>query len=132
MKQHNNKGYRLVFMPEHHRANIQGYARRSIVVAEKKLKRRLLPGEIVHHINGKKDDDREYNVFVFKSSRLHTLYHQRMRAFRVCGQTHWLKCAYCKEYDDPENMRVRPNYDAAHRRCRSKYSKRVYKKQAAK
>ncbi len=50
-------GYVLLWMPGHHLASKQGYVREHRLVMERKLGRRLLPDEVVHHI----DDDRANN-----------------------------------------------------------------------
>lgn len=44
-------------------------------IAEEILGRRLLPGEVVHHINGKRADNRPSNLCVM-SSRDHDRYHE--------------------------------------------------------
>lgn len=43
-------------------------------VAEQKLGRKLERGEVVHHENGDKTDNRPENVAVFSSHRAHMLY----------------------------------------------------------
>ena len=46
-------------------------------VAEKKLGRKLKNGEVVHHINRVKTDNRRKNLSVFKSKRKHDSAHRR-------------------------------------------------------
>ena len=73
------KGYPVVYAPEHHRAKSNGYVREHIVVAEKCLGRALADGEVIHHINEDKKDNRPENLVVFKSHSDHMKYHWMLR-----------------------------------------------------
>ena len=61
-------GYRVVYLPKHPRCmtsyNWNGYIYEHIVVAEKKIKRRLKDNECVHHKNRIRDDNRPSNLEV--------------------------------------------------------------------
>ncbi|MHA1942983.1 MAG: HNH endonuclease [Candidatus Thorarchaeota archaeon] len=46
-------------------------------VAERKLGRKLRPGEVVHHRNRVKSDNRRSNLWVFKSQRDHHNTHKK-------------------------------------------------------
>lgn len=60
----------------HHLADVRGYAYEHRLVAEEKLGRRLLPGEIPHHINGNKTDNRPENIEVVQSPAHHGVEHR--------------------------------------------------------
>lgn len=47
-----SNGYKLIFVgKQHHLADIRGYAYEHRINAEKKIGRRLRPGEQVHHLD---------------------------------------------------------------------------------
>ena len=69
-------GYKMLYMPAHHRADSTGCVYEHIVVAEKKLGRELKDGECVHHLNEIRNDNREENLIVFKTIADHTAFHQ--------------------------------------------------------
>ena len=71
-------GYVLVRRPEHPRAN-HGYIQRSNLVAEAMLHRPLEAGEVVHHINRVRTDDRPNNLLVMTRSDHIALHHHEDR-----------------------------------------------------
>ena len=71
------RGYVNVKLPDHPSANNVGFVHEHRVVAEKALGRSLRKGEIVHHVNGDKSDNRNQNLVICNMSYHHVL-HQRM------------------------------------------------------
>ena len=66
-------GYVLVYAPDHPKGP---RVRRSLLVVEAALGRHLAPGEVVHHENGVKDDDRLENLRVMTAAA-HMSLHKR-------------------------------------------------------
>lgn len=72
-------GYVRRKSPGHHRAEKHtSYVFDHILVAEKKIGRKLKRDECVHHINGIKDDNRQENIEVMTKSE-HMSFHMRER-----------------------------------------------------
>jgi hypothetical protein len=67
-------------MPWHHRSARKGYVSRSIIVAELKLRRDLLPDEVVHHIDGDYTNDHPDNLEVYANQSEHARHHGRQRS----------------------------------------------------
>lgn len=72
-----SSGYVLIRVgTDHHLADVRGYAYEHRLVAERKIGRRLVSGEEVHHINGNRMDNRPENLQVAESTASHRLLHR--------------------------------------------------------
>ena len=70
-------GYWYIYAPTHPRPRkmCKVYIKQSILVMEKKIGRYIKSyKEVVHHINGIKDDDRPENLYLFPSKSKHNNY----------------------------------------------------------
>ena len=72
-------GYILQYSPNHPHAQKKGirkgYILQHRLVMERKLKRFLLPKEVVHHINEDKHNNRISNLMLFKNINEHIKFH---------------------------------------------------------
>jgi hypothetical protein len=78
---HNGKtkkdsGYILVYKPNHPRADKHGYVPEHTLIMEKHIDRYLNDNEVVHHINGIKDDNKLKNLQIMDVDE-HKKYHSR-------------------------------------------------------
>jgi hypothetical protein len=60
---------------EHPRADRDGYVSRATLAAEANIGRRLVPNEVVHHVNRQRDDDRPENLRVMTNEEHAALHH---------------------------------------------------------
>lgn len=64
-------GYVLLWMPNHPEANRHGYVREHRIVMERILGRPMSRGEVVHHKNDDRSDNRPENLQLFASNAEH-------------------------------------------------------------
>ena len=78
-----SNGYVIVRVGKnHHLADVRGYAYEHRLVAEAKLGRTLGVGDIVHHKNGIKTDNRPENIEVMQSAAQHRNQHRKKASGR--------------------------------------------------
>ena len=76
------RGYVFILNPSHPRVTRLKYVKRANLVMEKKIGRYLHPKEVVHHINGIKNDDRIENLKLFKNNSEHRKFHSTVNKFK--------------------------------------------------
>jgi len=81
-----NDNYRYISSPGHPHATKTGYVLEHRLVMEQKLDRFLEPSEIVHHLNGIKNDNRPENLVVCESVSKHNSHHDPTRNRNRLGQ----------------------------------------------
>jgi hypothetical protein len=109
-------GYVSILNPDHPRATSNGYMPEHIAIMEKALGRSISKKEVVHHIDGNKENNEIGNLMLFSDNKMHTAYHRRLKAFNACGHWHWRKCGLCHEWDMPDNLWIGKRF-AIHREC---------------
>ena len=69
-------GYVYVSKPEHPNADKRGYVREHVLVMSDKIGRAISPDEVVHHINGIRNDNSPENLQLMKRSIHNSLHHK--------------------------------------------------------
>jgi len=80
LRKHNYYGYIMIYQKSHPKADESGRILEHRVKVENYLGRYLKKNELIHHINGKKDDNRLSNLYLF-NRRKHTIYE---KALKIC------------------------------------------------
>lgn len=111
-------GYRLI--RKNGRQN-----REHVLVAEQALGHPLPPGAVVHHVDLDKTNNTPTNLVVCPDDAYHALLHQRQRALDAGAPAHWRRCAYCKQYDEPDRLYIK-NTMVYHVDCANAYRRNRY------
>lgn len=91
-----SNGYILIRVGTgHHLSDVRGYAYEHRIVAEKKSGRRLNGGEVVHHINGDRKDNRPSNLAIVNGNAEHFVHHRKSgKKLRLPGEeNNTISCA---------------------------------------
>ena len=78
-KKYDAYGYVLIYSPKHPRCDKNRYVSEHRLVMEKHLGRYLTQEEVIHHINGIKDDNRIKNLMLFENFNKHFSYHKEIK-----------------------------------------------------
>ena len=97
----------MVYAPWHDHTNAKGYFYEHILIAEEMVGHPLNNGEVVHHIDGNKQNNNPSNLMIFVSYGDHAAFHKGREIYEKDGLWHakkWIgKCWRCgnefeKEY----------------------------------
>lgn len=80
-----SKGYIQIYKPDHSGADHKGYVREHRLVVEKKIGRYLKPKEVVHHIDGNKQNNKIENLMLFSNHQKHMKFHTKIIQFGYTG-----------------------------------------------
>lgn len=109
--------YPKQYAPNHPKAS-GNHVCEHILFAEKALGKILPDKTVIHHHTPEQ-------LVVCENQAYHLLLHQRQRAYEACGHAAWRKCAYCKEWDAPENLYIpKGRQSVRHKQCALDYQRR--------
>jgi len=102
------------------------YKVESRVICEEVLGKPLPSNAQVHHVDENPLNNKNSNLIVCEDQAYHVLLHKRATALKVCGHANWIKCYYCGEYEDPNNLYIMKRHrlecqSGFHRKCRNLY-----------
>lgn len=83
---YNSGGYILIYKPEHHFSDNDGYIREHRLVYEQYNNCILLPWSIIHHKNHNKSDNRIENLQLFSNHYEHMRLHDKYMIRNKLGQ----------------------------------------------
>ena len=95
--------YKLLYKPNDILSDKNGIVKEHRFIASRKLGRKLLPTEVVHHIDGNKFNNLESNLMVFRTNADHSAFHSGYSAtlvgdVYVCQNKPRHKCECCGRY----------------------------------
>jgi flagellar basal body rod protein FlgC len=93
---HMTQGYICQYFPDHPNANKAGYVYQHRLIMEKKLGRYLAKQEIVHHLNGVKNDNRPENLICIPNNSIHMKHEWSTNTSMENAKKNWYKNSYKK------------------------------------
>ena len=116
-----SKGYIVAYAPNHPRASVNGTVPEHILIAEAAIGRSITSEIKVHHVNGKRDDNRNQNLVVCQDEAYHQLLHRRERVHKAGGNpnTDKICCGCQRPKSKTEFDRSRNATDGRDGRCKS-------------
>lgn len=100
------------------------------------LGKKLPRHAVVHHRDGNKKNNENYNLVVCENDRYHKFIELRESAYRATGDVNKRKCVFCQGYDSISNMCHQLSYATQngsgqylHRRCATIYRRNLRSKQ---
>jgi len=127
---HGDRKYRVILSPGHPYADKDGFVYEHRLVVERAIGKPLAPRHHVHHVDGDGLNNAPNNLVICESIGYHNSLHRRERALVACGHAGWFSCPFCKEYDDPKNMKRRftnRQEQYMHVRCFNAWRRHRYK-----
>lgn len=117
-------GYAEIRIPSHPMARRNGYVPEHRLIASKAFGKSLPVGCVIHHPNGRTDND---VLVICQDTAYHFLIETRQRAYEATGDPHKRKCIYCYRWDDISGMDKHNQVGRItrffHNECRKKYRK---------
>lgn len=89
--------YTQTFAPQHPRASSSGHISRHVLIAEQALGHFLPAGAQVHHVDGDKHHNVNWNLVICQDGAYHKLLHVRTRVLKAGGNPNTDRfCGYCQ------------------------------------
>jgi hypothetical protein len=95
-----------------------------IEIAERALGHPLPRGAQIHHVDGDPANNAPGNLVICPSKKYHMELHARDAARTAGYPMEWRKCAFCKNYDNPNDLFFSGVH--YHKACRRQYLKARY------
>ena len=115
-----NNGYITILLPSHPNAGKNGYVSEHVLVMSQFIKRTIAKHEVVHHINGIKDDNRLKNLVLMTRSQHHSHHHKGLQKPNSLKNLNVRHIKDVQRVPHPPCICGRPYYAA--KQCKACYS----------